>query len=236
MWRGVTPSSRFPNRVAKVAAGMVPRMASPSAPRLLALHGLRLKGFAEAAAVAACVDLEPSVAEAQLGVLADEGLVTYREGRMSGWALTATGRKEHERLLAEELDVAACRAVVDDSYRRFVALNTELLELCTDWQLRTVDGRQVVNDHTDSAHDQAVVNRLIALHDRVRPITAALRDALTRFSGYGPRLRSALERVAAGEHEWLAKPLIDSYHTVWFELHEDLLATLGIERAKEGET
>ena len=28
--------------------------------------------------------------------------------------------------------------------------------------------------------------------------------------------------------------MIDSYHTVWFELHEDLLATLGIERSSEG--
>ena len=27
--------------------------------------------------------------------------------------------------------------------------------------------------------------------------------------------------------------MIDSYHTVWFELHEDLLATLGLERAAE---
>ncbi len=30
--------------------------------------------------------------------------------------------------------------------------------------------------------------------------------------------------------------MIDSYHTVWFELHENLLATLGIERAREGES
>jgi hypothetical protein len=30
--------------------------------------------------------------------------------------------------------------------------------------------------------------------------------------------------------------MIDSYHTVWFELHEDLLSTLGIERSKEGST
>jgi hypothetical protein len=27
--------------------------------------------------------------------------------------------------------------------------------------------------------------------------------------------------------------MIESYHTVWFELHEDLLATLGIQRAGE---
>jgi hypothetical protein len=27
--------------------------------------------------------------------------------------------------------------------------------------------------------------------------------------------------------------MIPSYHTIWFELHEDLLATLGIERGSE---
>ncbi len=27
--------------------------------------------------------------------------------------------------------------------------------------------------------------------------------------------------------------MIESYHTVWFELHENLLATLGIQRARE---
>ena len=36
-----------------------------------------------------------------------------------------------------------------------------------------------------------------------------------------------------GETDWLTKPIIDSYHTVWFELHEDLLATLGLERGHE---
>ena len=33
----------------------------------------------------------------------------------------------------------------------------------------------------------------------------------------------------------MTKPMIDSYHSVWFELHEDLLATLGIERGSEPE-
>jgi hypothetical protein len=27
--------------------------------------------------------------------------------------------------------------------------------------------------------------------------------------------------------------VVDSYHTVWFELHEDLLCTLGLERSSE---
>jgi hypothetical protein len=42
--------------------------------------------------------------------------------------------------------------------------------------------------------------------------------------------------VRAGEGDWFTSPLVDSYHTVWFELHEDLLATLGLERAEEART
>ena len=42
-----------------------------------------------------------------------------------------------------------------------------------------------------------------------------------------------MDHVRCGEGDWFDKPLTDSYHTVWFELHEDLLATLGLERATE---
>ena len=56
---------------------------------------------------------------------------------------------------------------------------------------------------------------------------------LPRFARYAPRLTNAVDRVRAGEVDWFTKPVLDSYHTVWFELHEDLLATLGIERGEE---
>jgi hypothetical protein len=41
--------------------------------------------------------------------------------------------------------------------------------------------------------------------------------------------------VLAGAREWFTRPVIDSYHTVWFELHEDLLSTLGLARASEAQ-
>jgi hypothetical protein len=61
-----------------------------------------------------------------------------------------------------------------------------------------------------------------------------LASAMTRYHPYEPRFGAALAKLDAGEREWFTKPLIDSYHTVWFELHEDLLSTLGIERSQEG--
>jgi hypothetical protein len=73
--------------------------------------------------------------------------------------------------------------------------------------------------------------RLVPVHvDR----HVELGDALERFGDYGKRFDLALGKVKNGERDWFAKPMIDSYHTIWFELHEDLLATLGIERSKEG--
>ena len=37
----------------------------------------------------------------------------------------------------------------------------------------------------------------------------------------------------SGDTDWFTKPMLPSYHTVWFEMHEDLLSTLGIERGSE---
>ena len=209
-------------------------MAHPSEPRFLALHGLRLKGFAEPDSIATAMGLDADQVGKELESLADDGLVARRDGRVSGWSLTADGRSAHADLVAGELEAANGRTTVEGAYRRFLEVNREMLGVCTDWQLRDVDGHQAVNDHTDAAYDDAVVARLVAIHDRVRPVTADLREVLERFGRYGERLRNALEKVVAGEREWFTKPVIDSYHTVWFELHEDLLATLGIERASEG--
>ena len=208
-------------------------MSTPSDPRTLVMHGLRLKGFGEAAAVAEAVGLSEADAKPVLDALVGEGLATYRDGRLCGFSLTKTGRERHAELLAAELDEAGARSAVDDAYRRFLALNSDLLAICTAWQLRDVDGESVLNDHSDPAHDAAVVERLSTLHADVEPICADLTALLARFGGYGGRLSDALARVVAGDGDWFTKPMIPSYHTVWFEMHEDLLSTLGIERGSE---
>lgn len=205
----------------------------PSEPRTLVLHGLRLKGFAEAPVVAETVSLEEAVAKPLLDRLVTEGLASYRDGRMSGFTLTPIGRSEHARLLREELDASGAEVAVKSSYARFLGLNGGLLEVCTAWQLRDADGEPVMNDHSDGAYDAGVVDQLVELHSRVRPICEELAESLARYRGYGPRLSTAVDRVRAGDTDWFTKPMIPSYHTIWFELHEDLLATLGIERGAE---
>ena len=57
---------------------------------------------------------------------------------------------------------------------------------------------------------------------------------LPRCAAYGPRLTDALERAFAGDHDYAVSPKVDSVHTVWMELHEDLLQLQGIAREEEG--
>jgi hypothetical protein len=202
----------------------------PSA-RLLVLHGLRLKGFSEAPGVAELIDLPEAAVIAQLEQLQSDALVLHRDGRLTGWALTPAGRAAQETALQAELDECGARDDVRGAYKRFLDLNIDLLGVCTAWQMKD---ESTLNDHTDSAYDAGVVDQLRALHAKLEPILDDLEATLARFHGYRPRLDAALARVGAGDVDWFTKPLIDSYHTVWFQLHEDLLTTLGIERSQEG--
>jgi hypothetical protein len=208
-------------------------MPAPSEPRTLVLHGLRLKGFAEATTVAEVVGVDELEAKTLLDDLAAQELASYREGRMSGFTLTPAGRAEHARLLSEELDRHQVRTAVSAAYRRFLTRNGDLLDVCTAWQLRGDGDDAVVNDHSDAEYDAAVIARLGAIDSGIQPVCEELSTSLERYSGYGPRLAHALDRLRSGDTDWFTKPMIPSYHTIWFELHEDLLATLGIERGQE---
>lgn len=209
-------------------------MSHRSDARLLVLHALRLKGVAGADAVASTVDLPEADVARHLDAMAGAGLVVRREGLLTGWQLTAAGREEGERSLAAELDAAGARSAAEGAYRRFRTLNPGVLDACSRWQVKEVAGRLVRNDHADPAYDEKVLNDLDdALADGAVPLFGRLPEALARFGRYRPLLAAALDRARAGEGDYVTKPVLASFHTVWFELHEDLLATLGLDRASE---
>jgi hypothetical protein len=66
------------------------------------------------------------------------------------------------------------------------------------------------------------------------PILASASGQLPRLDAYSAKLSAALDRIHAGDAVWLARPMIDSYHTVWFELHEELIGAAGLTREDEG--
>jgi hypothetical protein len=202
---------------------------------LLVLHGLRLSGFATSEAVAVRWGLDDGEVRLVLEAARSDGWVTHRDGRQSGWMLTAKGRSHGEDLVAAELDANGGRRDAERIYEAFTPLNVTFLSICTDWQLREVDGERTINDHADPHHDRAVIDRLEAVHPKVVTLVTVMSGRLDRFGGYERRLSHALGRVRANDVDWLTKPVIDSYHTVWFELHEDLLATLGRSRPTAAE-
>jgi hypothetical protein len=209
-------------------------MTDPSVARVLL--ALRVRGVVEGPAVAERVGLPVDEVVEVLRSCAAAGWVLRSEGRLPGWGLTAAGRRHGEHLLEVEVAAGGLRAPIESAYRRFLPLNAELLSICTDWQVLRVDGVEVPNDHGDAERDAWVLARLAGLHADASHLTRSLGDLLDRFAGYHPRLDAAHRRVASGAHEWLTRPTIDSYHTVWFELHEDLLATLGRTRSDERTT
>ena len=224
----------------RTATGTVHGVPVTSDPDLLIIHGLRVATRpTDTRELAQAVGLAPAVVDTRMADLARTGYVTHRDGNMAGWVHTPEGRAHGEARVAEELDAAGEREAVADLYQRFLGVNQGFLALCTDWQLSNVDD-QVINDHTDAAHDAAVIARLVEIDGVAQSICTELARRIARFDGYGRRFSEALRRVVAGEIDWFTGVImdvvwIDSYHTVWFELHENLLATLGIERAKEGE-
>ena len=208
-------------------------MAHRSDPTFLVLHALRLRGGADTDAVSLATGIAPVEIERALAGLATGGLVEHRQAAPAGWRLTPAGQSAHRRLVDDDLEVGDIRSRVEEAHRRFVEVNPDLLAACTAWQLRDVEGARVANDHTDAAYDQAVVEQLVEVHRRIVPVLDDLGSHLDRFSRYAPRLQAALDHVVAGRGDWFTRPLLDSYHSAWFELHQDLLDTLAIERASE---
>lgn len=191
---------------------------------LAVLQAVRLKGRVSATDLAATLNAELGDIAPTVERLTAAGLLT--EG--ATLRITGSGSDRLAALLAEEradTDAAAIATAYDD----FRAVNADFKRLVTDWQLKGgPDG--VPNTHDDADYDAAVLARLDDVHARTMPIIAAVATHLPRLSAYATKLTAALDKVRAGETTWLTRPLIDSYHTVWFELHEELIVAVGLTR------
>src|SRR5262249_54473476 len=148
---------------------------------------------------------------------------------LRGWSLSESGRRENERRLAAELAHVGGAGLVREVYREFLPLNARLQGACTDWQLRpTASDRLPAHDPSDPVWDADILDELAAIDLALAPLADRLEKLLTRFRGYHARFRTARQRAVAGEAGWVDRTDVDSCHRVWFELHEDLIATLGL--------
>lgn len=199
-----------------------------SDPTFHVMHVLRLRGVCPKETLTAVTGMQT---DDVLSAIESDGLAKERTGgRMDGWTLTREGRAKHGELLGADRDAGDLPTVLNPAYQRFLEVNRPFIDLCSDWQLRSDSGAP--NDHSDAAYDAAVLERLETVHDAGGPAAREAAAVVERFASYAPRLAHAIGRVRDGDHDWFTKPMIDSYHTVWFELHEDLLQSQGIARSE----
>ncbi|MCW3012981.1 MAG: hypothetical protein JWO02_73 [Solirubrobacterales bacterium] len=194
---------------------------------LLALHGLAVKKAGGPAAVAVVVDRDEAELEPVLQRAVEAGRAAGAKGT---FMVTPAGRAWLLEQYPEAYAAFRADPAADDAYARFERINRRLLALFTDWQMTDAAGGRVANDHSDPEYDRRIVDRLGDQHERAARVLEDLAALEGRLAAYGRRLDTAYDRVLAGEHEYVSGVRIDSYHTVWFELHEDLLRMLGRER------
>ena len=115
----------------------------------------------------------------------------------------------------------------------FRALDGRMKAIVTAWQVRGVGAEQTLNDHADAEYDAGVLDDLAGLDADAGRWLEPLATALRRYAAYRIRLRRAVELARAGDQRYVASPRVDSYHTVWFELHEDLIRLAGRRREDE---
>lgn len=195
--------------------------------RYLAYHGLAVRKHATASQVAGLVGM----AEADVAAILEAGVKSKRVIRdgdrfmLTPLALLAVAA-DYSRVFADLRDNAAFMT----AYHAFERINVELKALITDWQTIEVGGVLTANDHSDKAYDAKLINRLGDLHERFEGIARELAKGMPRLAYYAKALEAALERAEDGAVEWVSDVRIESYHTVWFELHEDLLRITGHKR------
>ncbi|MDT7726344.1 MAG: hypothetical protein QOI21_2920 [Actinomycetota bacterium] len=204
-----------------------------SRPRFLVLHALRVKGLASDDIVGALSGLPADAVRPELESLVEDKLVLRREGRFAGSMLTPAGKQAHEPLLADDVSAPATRAALETAYDAFLPINGDFKRICGSWQTRDETGEP--NDHRDAAYDDSVITQLAVTHGKAIDALRPLARTLVRFGQYAPRLTDALTRVQAGDVTAFARPMADSYHDIWMELHQDLLLSLRRERSVHDE-
>lgn len=184
------------------------------------LHALGVRGFATPAQLTASTGLSNETVEAVLSAAVEAGWAELLTGRLAGARLTPVGRSRRLLLLHQGTG-AVEQSALSGAYDAFLAPNRAFKALTTRWQ-------------TDKDLD-AVLAGLDGIHSDVTQILGDAAAVSPRFGIYQSRLDDAVRRFRGGDEDALSKPMAESYHDIWMELHEDLLVSLGLERGSDDE-
>ncbi len=193
----------------------------------LVLHGIAVKKYATVEDIGSVTALDPAVVASLVNEAVAKGRASEANGK---YLLTPIGQVTLKSSYSKVYGRLRKDAEFLSAYETFEQINNNLKQAITDWQTVEVGGQMVPNDHGDEDYDAAVIDRIGNIHERVERVLDRLGAQESRLAIYGEKLLVALERAEDGDISWVSDATIESYHTVWFELHEDLLRIMGRER------
>lgn len=196
-----------------------------SAQHTSALQILRLKGRVTPEVLAASLGVATADATSLLQTLLTSGAAAEAKG---AYRLSPAGREQLQQAISAERTTVD-QTALHQQYEAFHPINVRFKAITTDWQIR----HGAPNDHSDATYDGQVLAALAALDAQFAPLLAQMVVTAPRLRQYPVRLAHALRQLQGGDATWFARPIMDSYHTVWFELHEDLIGLLGLSREAE---
>lgn len=176
---------------------------------------VQLKGLCPTARAAACLQ----TSEGRVAECVGSQRAFFKE-TARGLLLTPEGRA----FVIEELEVEkkAVGTALAGPFEAFLPLNARFKQLVTWWQ--TAGQQEGDGGLARLLHD------LRAIQEELLPVVDAVAARVPRLRSFPGRLQSALAAIAGGDLSMVASPLKESYHTLWFEFHEELIALSGHRR------
>jgi pyruvate,orthophosphate dikinase len=188
------------------------------------LRLLLVKGYATPEQMADILGVDVADAQSLLGGLE---MSADAEQAVGSYRLTEAGKiRARGELDADRARWPGAAKALDE----FIVFDRQVKDVVTSWQMRDA---QTVNDHSDPAYDASVMTRLNELHSDISVWLTHQAVTFARADGYRRRLERAINAVAGGDQRFIASPRVDSYHSAWFELHEELILLAGRTRADE---
>ena len=224
---GIAVGEEAPGPAASTSASRPPESTTLTPDDVL--RALMVKGYSTPESVAAALLSTPDVTSGVLDGLVADGLAEMAAG---SFRLTARGKSVGKEQMGADSSAWGTENAVA-ALDAFLALDQRVKVTVTAWQMRDVDGAQAFNDHSDPAYDARVLADLAALHADAAAWLRPLAGGLPRLAIYLERLERAIAAARSGDHRYVASPRVDSYHSAWFELHEDLIQLAGRSRAEE---
>jgi hypothetical protein len=180
--------------------------------QFLVLNSLYLRKIATVAGLGECTAIP--VAEIEATLAAAQAAGTAFEVGDGQFMLSEDGTQqvlgEYRARYADQRG----DGLVEDWYQRFEVLNGQFLTGISAWQQKGGAG-------------SGQPDRLLRLVERHIKALNGIIGRIDRYRIYRARFERALERVDAGQLDYVVSPSVDSIHNIWFEFHEDILTLLG---------